>query len=212
MTATAAEGMPFRTLAAAVAEREGWADDVATEPPTPRRWDPMLMALGSARWLPAAGQLGVAWLPQSLPQPLRLALTAGAGVVLLWALWRSVTTYQAVRRPFGQPVTSEWDYQLVRTDDDLWVVLLLLGDTPHWALFLDGGDAHPAAVGRCGVRGDLEDGGAVHVRIMDRFWVPSSPVIRVLDDFRADVREDLVSRLVGGPAAGEGGVVHAVAP
>lgn len=211
-TAKEAEGMPFRTLAAAVAEREGWGDDVAAEPPIPHRWDPILMALGSARWLPVAGLLGVAWLPESLPQQWRLALTAGAGVVLVWALWRSVTTYLAVRRPFGQPVTSEWDYQLVRTDDELWVVLLLLGDTPHWAMFLAGGDAHPAAAGRCGIRGDLQEGGAVHVRILDRFWVPSSPVIRVMEDFREDVREDLVSRLVGGPAGGEVGVPHTVAP
>lgn len=203
-TAKDAKGMPFRTLAAAVAEREGWGDDVVVEPPAPHRWDPMLMALGSARWLPVVVLLGVAWLPESLPQQWRLALTTGAGVMLVWALWRSVTTYLAVRRPFGQPVTSEWDYQLVRTDDELWVVLLLLGDTPHWATFLAGGDAHPAAAGRCGIRGDLEEGGAVHVRIMDRFWVPSSPVIRVTEDFREDVREDLVSRLVDGPAGGGG--------
>jgi len=204
--------MPFRELAAAVAEREGWADDEATEPPRPRRRDPALMALGSARWLPAAGLLGVAWVPETLPEQVRLALSASACVVLVWALWRSVTTYLAVRRPFDQPVTSEWDYQLVRTDDDLWVVLLLLGDTPHWAMFLTGGDVHPAATGRCGVRGDLQDGGAVHVRIMDRFWVPSSPVLRVMDDFLEDMREDLVSRLVADPAGGEEGVPHSVAP
>jgi hypothetical protein len=196
VTAKEAEGMPFRTLAEAVAEREGWGDDPAAEPPTPRRRDPILMAMGSARWLPVLGLLGVAWLPESLPEPLRPGLTAGAGVALVWALWRSVTTFLAVRRPFGQPVTSEWDYQMVRTDDELWVVLLLLGDTPHWAMFLGGGDAHPAAVGRCGVRGDLVEGGAVHVRIMGQFWVPSSPVIRVMEEFRADLREDLVARLV----------------
>ena len=205
-TAKEAAGMPFRTLVAAVAELEGWADDVAAEPPTPHRWDPMLMAVGGARWLPVAGLLGVAWLPESLPQQLRLALTAGAGVVLLWALWLSATTYLAVRRPFGQPVTSEWDYLLVRTEDELWVVLLLLGDTPHWVMFLEGGDAHPAATGSCWIRGDLEEGGAVHVRIMDRFWVPSSPVIRVTGDFREDVREDLVHRLAGRPSGGEGDV------
>jgi hypothetical protein len=211
-TAKEAEGMPFRELAAAVAELEGWADDVAAEPPTPHRWDPMLMALGGARWLPVAGLLGVAWVPESLPQQLRLALTAGAGIALAWALWRSVTTYLAVRRPFRQAVSSEWDYLLVRTDDEQWVVILLLGDTPHWAVFLEGGDAHPAATGICGVRGDLDEGGAVHLRITGRFWVPCSPVIRAVEDFRKDVRDDLVSRLVGGPAGGDGGVPHTVAP
>jgi len=211
MTAKAAEGMPFRGLAAAVAEREGWADDVATEPPVLRWWGPALMALGSARWLPGAGLLGLAWIPESLAQQWRLALTAGAGLVLVWALWRSVTTYLAVRHPFGQPVTSEWDYQLLRTEDELWIVLLLLGDMPCWAVFLVGG-AHPAVAGRCGIRGDLTEGGAVHVRIMDRSWVPSSPVIRVTEDFREDMRDDLVSRLVGDPAGGEVGVPHTVAP
>jgi len=132
--------------------------------------------------------------PKSLPPQWRWALTAGAGVVLAWALWRSISTYLAVRRPFGQPVTSEWDYHLVRTDDELWALLLLLGHTPYWLMFLDGG-GHPAPAGRCGVRGDLQEGGAVHVRVMDRFWVPASPVIRVTEEFRAGMREDLVSRL-----------------
>lgn len=201
-----AQGVPFRRLAAAVGELEGWGDDVAAEPPAPRWWGPMIMALGSARWLPAAVLLGVAWVPESLPQQWRLGLTAGAAVVLVWALWRSVTTYLAVRRPFGQPVTSEWDYQLVRTDDEDWVVLLLLGDTAHWAMYLGRDEGHPAATGRCGIRGDLEEGGAVHIRIEGRFWVPASPVMRVMDEFRQDVREDLVTRLVGDPAAGEDGV------
>ena len=209
-TAEQAKGMPFRRLAAAVAEREGWSEDVAAEPPTPHWWDPVVMALGGARWLPVVGLLGVAWLPESLSQQLRLALTAGAGVALMWALWRSVTTFLAVRRPFSQPVTSEWDYQLVRTEDEVWVVLLLLRDTPHWAMFLPGGETHPAAAGRCGVRGDLEEGGAVHVRILDRFWVPSSPVIRVTEDFREEMRDDLVSRLVGDLAVGEGDVPESV--
>lgn len=205
-TAKDAEGMPLRTLAAAVGELEGWGDDVAAEPATPGWWGPMIMALGSARWLPAVVLLGVAWLPESLPQQWRLGLTAGAGVVLVWALWRSVTTYLAVRRPFSQPVTSEWDYQLVRTDDEDWVVLLLLGDTAHWAMYLGRDKGHPAATGRCGIRGDLREGGAVHIRIEGLFWVPASPVIRVDDDFRQDVREDLVTRLVGDPTDGEGGV------
>jgi len=194
--------MPFRALVAAVAEREGWVDDKMAEPPAPRRRDPMIMALGSARWLPVGVLLGVAWLPESLPQNWRVALTAGAGVVLAWALWRSVTTFLALRRPFGQPVISEWDYRLVRTDDDFWCVLLL-GDTPHWAVLLGGGDAHPGAAGRCGVRGDLEAGGAVHLRILDRFWVATTPVLRVEDEFLAEMREDLVLRLVGEPADGE---------
>jgi hypothetical protein len=209
-TAKEAEGMPFRKLAAAVAELEGWADDVAAEPPTPHRWDPLLMALGGARWLPVAGLLAFAWLPESLPQQLRLALTAGAGVLLIWALWRSVTTYLAVRLPFRQAVSSEWDYLLVRTDDESWVAILLLGDTPHWAVFLPGGDAHPAATGICGVRGDLEEGRAVHLRIMGRFWVPTSPVIQAAEEFREDVRNDLVSRLGGGPTGGDDGVRHTV--
>jgi hypothetical protein len=211
-TTIEAEGMPFRALAAAVAEREGWGDDIAAGPPTPHRWDPILMALGRARWLAVAGLLGVAWLPESLPQNWRLALTAAAGFVLVWALWRSVMTYLAVRGPFGEPVTSEWDYWLVRTEDELWVVLLLLGDTPHWALFLAGADGHPAASGRGGIRGDLTEGGAVHVRIMDQFWVPDSPVIRVTEDFLEEMREDLVSRLVDDPTDDENEVLQTVAP
>jgi hypothetical protein len=51
-TAKDVEGMPFRGLTAAVAEREGWGDDEAAEPPAAYRWDPVLMAARIALWLP----------------------------------------------------------------------------------------------------------------------------------------------------------------
>ncbi|HET7397033.1 MAG TPA: hypothetical protein VFJ94_00815, partial [Intrasporangium sp.] len=100
-------------------------------------------------------------------------------------------------RPFGQPVTSEWSYRLVRTLEEEWVAVLLVGGTAYWAVVL-GGPAHPAPAGHCGVRGDLESGGAVHLLIDGDVWIPISPVIRVDAEVREQIREDLVHRLTGG--------------
>lgn len=159
------------------------------------------MAIGGGRWWPAFVLLGVAWLPESLPQPLRLALTAGAVATVVWAGWRALTAWLAIRRGATGPVTSEWDYQLVRSVEDDWLVLLLLGESPFWAVLL-GSQEHPAASGRCGVRGDLEDGGGIQLQIRGHYWVPASPVLRTTEEFLADVRLDLEERLVREPDGG----------
>ncbi len=190
-----ARALPLRELASAVSAREGWDRDVTLEPGHQPSWQPLLTAATSAQWWPVVVLLGAAWLPEWWPPSVRVALTAGAAAALVWATWRALTTLLAVRRPYGQPVTSEWDYLVVRTYDDDWMVFLLLGQTPHWAVLL--GEEHPAPSGRAGVRGDLEEGGAVHLRITGHFWVPVSPVLRMDDEFLQDVRTDLVERLLG---------------
>jgi hypothetical protein len=191
-----AQRMTLRQLAGAVATQEGWVGDATDEPPPMRPWAPLLMALSAGRWWPTFVLLGAAWLPESLPRPLRLALTAGAAANLVWALVRALAAWLAIRRGARGSVTSEWDYQLVRSVDDGWLVLLLLGDTPHWAVLL-GSEQHPAASGRCAVRGDLEEGGAIQLQVHGHFWVPASPVLRVTDEFLGELREDLEYRLVG---------------
>lgn len=195
--------MSFRELVRAVSDREGWALEAVTEPPAAPWWAPAVMVLGSGRWWPAAVLLAIGWLPESMPQPWRVALSAGAVVVLLVAGYRALTAWLVIRRASRGPVTSEWHYQLVRTVDDDWVVVLLLQDTPHWAVVL-AGEAHPLPEGRCGVRGDLQEGGAVQILIDGHFWLGGSPVLRCDDAFRSDVRDDLEDR-VGAADRLEGG-------
>ena len=91
----------------------------------------------------------------------------------------------------------------MRVETDEWAALLFLGDQPHWLVWLVTDDAHPAPIGRCGVRGDLEEGGAVQLRIDGDFWMAAGPVWRVDDDLLRQIREDLLERLAdrGRPGA-----------
>lgn len=199
---TEVAALSLRELARAVSRQEDWSSEAAAEPSPQPWWQPPVLALAAARWWPAAVLLAIGWLPESLPDPWRYGLSAGALVVLSWAAYRAVTAWVVMRRAARGAVTSEWDYQLVRTADELWFVLLLLGDTPHWAVVL-GSEEHPRPEGRCGVRGDLEEGGAIQLCIDGHFWIAGSPVLRCDDEFRGDVREDLEDRLTGLPASGE---------
>lgn len=190
-----AQGLPLRALARRVAEREGWAGETDPAPTPPGPWAQVRMAAGTARWWPALPLAAIAGLSEGVSTPWRAALAAGGAVLLLWALGRTAGVLREIRSAAGQPVTSEWDYLVVRTVEDEWVVLLLLGDTPHWSVVLQG--AHPLPEGRCGVRGELHDGRAVHLVIGGETWVPAGPVVRLGDVDREDLREDLVDRLVG---------------
>jgi hypothetical protein len=178
----------------AVATREGWTDDGKDTPPEQSWYARYLMALGAGRWWPGVVMAGVALLVEDLPRPWRLALGAGAVVALGWAGLRALTAWLAIRRAYVGPVTSEWEYRLVRSVDDEWFALLFLLSTPHWMVVLDG-PGHPVPVGRCGVRGDLEEGGAIQLFIHQAFWPTLSPVTRVDEALLADIRDDLVDRL-----------------
>ncbi|MFW5472989.1 hypothetical protein ACOCJ5_06760 [Knoellia sp. CPCC 206450] len=180
----------------ALAVREGWQASGTGAAPDQPAYAPLLMALGSARWWPAAVLAAGAWLVDGIPGPLRAGLAAGAAAALAWAGWRALTTWLAVRRAAVGPVTSEWDYRLIRDVGDEWFALLLLGRTPHWMVLLDE-PGHPPVSGRCGVRGDLQEGGAVHLRINGEFWPTMSPVVRVDDDIVSDMRHDVLDRLRG---------------
>lgn len=184
---------PLKELLAAVAAREGWDDEGHTTPPVQPWYARYLMAVGAGTWWPGVVLAGVGLLVEGLPRAVRAALVAGAAAVLLWAAFRAVSAWLAIRRAYVGQVTSEWDYRLVRSLDDEWFALLFLGPTAHWMVALDG-PGHPPPVGRCGVRGDLEEGGAIQLRIGE-FWPTISPVARVDDELAKDVREDLVERL-----------------
>jgi hypothetical protein len=185
-------------LVEALEVREGWDRDGSGAPPEQSAWAPVRIALSSAWWWPAV-VLGAAALAFELPMPLQYGLGAGAVAALAWALVRSVGTLLTVRRAYAGPVTSEWDYRLLREVDDEWYALLMLGRTPQWMVSL-AGPQHPPVRGRCGVRGELVEGGAVHLRIAGEFWPTSSPVLRVDEEILSDIREDVAYRL--GPAGG----------
>lgn len=184
---------PLPSLLEAVASREGWEQGVSTPPEQPW-YARYLMAIGAGTWWPGVVMAGVGLLVEEVPRAVRAALFAGAAAVVLWACFRALTAWLAIRRSYAGPVTSEWDYRLVRSVEDEWFALLFLGGTAHWMVLLDG-PGHPAPVGRCGIRGDLEEGGAVQLQIGGHFWATVSPVSRVDEETVADIRDDLVERL-----------------
>jgi hypothetical protein len=189
-----AAGMTLRQLAGRLAEREGWAESAHAAPPAPTPLLDLKLALATAWFIAAALAAGAAWVPGDLPPVVRVAGYTAAGALLVVGLWRTLTAYLTIRSPYGEPVTSEWDFLTVRTVEDEWCTMLMLGETPHWAVFLEG-PTHLPVTGRCGVRGRLEEGFAVHLLVDGDYWMPITPVIRVDEEFVDDVRQDLTERL-----------------
>jgi hypothetical protein len=193
-TVEVARDAPLPTLLDAVGSREGWDDGTDSQPPTQPWYARYLLALSAGRWWPGLVMAGVALLVEEIPRAVRAALLAGAAAAALWAAFRALTAWLAIRRAYTGPVTSEWEYRLVRDVEDEWFALLFLGTTPQWLVVLDG-PGHPVPVGRCGVRGDLQPGGAIQLHIQGRFWPTVSPVSRVDEEIAQDLREDLFERL-----------------
>ena len=186
-------GDSLPALLSALSAVEMWEDGV-TPAPAETRFQPVTTALSSARWWPPAAMAGAALLIEQLPEPVRLALALGAGAALLWACHQALSMWFALRPAYHEPVTSEWDYRLIRRVSDSWAALLFLGDRPHWLIELRG-EGHPAPVGTCGVRGDLLDGGVVRLLIDGGLWMAAGLVRRVDDDLLGQIREDVLDRL-----------------
>ena len=193
MTVSLSREAPLPELLEAVAAREGWDGEGHATPPVQPWYARYLMAVSAGTWWPGVVLGGIGLLVEDLPRAVRAALVAGAAAVLLWATFRALTAWLAIRRAYSGSVTSEWDYRLVRSLDDEWFALLFLGPTAHWMVALDG-PGHPPPVGRCGIRGDLEEGGAIQLQIGE-YWPTISPVSRVDDELGGDLREDLIERL-----------------
>lgn len=177
----------------ALARVEGWADGVAPAPRQPW-YQPYLVSVGSARWWPVPVLAGVGLVVEEIPPAVRIALGVAAGGVALWGAVTAVSTWRVIRPSYTAPVTSEWDYRLVRMVDDEWLALLVLGERAHWLVPLMG-QGHPPPTGRCGVRGDLRDGGAIQLRIDGEFWAPAGPATRVDDEMWRDLRAEVRDRL-----------------
>ncbi|MFQ6170523.1 hypothetical protein ACK8HX_02860 [Oryzobacter sp. R7] len=202
---TVSTGAPLGELLDALARIEQWSEGV-TSAPEQSRWQPHLIALGAGRWWPAAVLGGLALLVDDVPHWLRTVLVVAATGAVALAAARAVTAWRAIRPAYTGAVTSEWDYRLVRLVDDEWLVLLLLGDRPHWVVALLG-EGHPPVRGRCGVRGELREGGAVQLRIDGEFWMGAGPVERVDEVALRDLRDEVGDRLVdlGQARPGSGG-------
>ena len=190
---------PFPAQLRALSVVEQWSDGVTSAPEQPW-YQRHLLAVGSARWWPVPALMGAGLLVEDLPHAVRLALVAGAAAVGLWAVYRCVSTWLALAPAYADAVTSEWEYRLLRTVDDVWLVLLFLGERPHWLVELLG-EGHPAPEGWSGVRGDLRDGGAVQLVIAGEPWMSGAPVTRVDDAVFRDLRDEVSDRLadLGGP-------------
>ena len=187
-------GDPLPVLLKALSAVEAWEDGVGPAPEQ-GRYEAVELALYESRWWPVPALAAPAFLVDALPDPVRVVLVVAAVATLLWAVYGSVSTWLAVSPAFRGPVTSEWDYQLVRIETGDWAAVLFLGDQPHWLVWLVADDTHPAPNGHCGVRGDLEEGGAVQLRIDGEFWMAAGPVWRVDDDLLRGMREDVLGRL-----------------
>jgi hypothetical protein len=190
----AAATMTLRQLASRLAEREGWAESAREAPPPPAAVLDLKLAVVPGWFVAAAVAAGAAWLAEGMPAVVRVAGSTAAAALLVVGLFRTLTAYLTIRSPYREPVTSEWDFLTVRTVEDEWCTMLMLGETPHWAVFLEG-PTHLPVTGRCGVRGRLEEGFAIHLLVHGDYWMPITPVIRVDEDFVVDVRDDLTERL-----------------
>jgi hypothetical protein len=191
---------PLTTQLHALSALEGWADGV-TAPPPASTLRPYVMAATSARWWPGPALAAAGWLLDDLPGPARTALFLAAAAALLWAVHQAASTWVAIRPAFGAPVTSEWEYHLLREPEEQWIALLLLGGRPHWLIDLLG-PGHPQPRGWCGVRGDLRDGGAVQLVVDGEDWMCAGPVVRVDDDVLSELTWSVADRLgaLGGQA------------
>jgi hypothetical protein len=130
--------------------------------------------------------------------PLTWAAGAAAALCVLWVLWRAWSTFAVLRPTWSEPFTSEWAFRSVEDATGQWILLLLLGRTPHWSVPVQ---ARPPLQGTCLVRGELRDGGSIHVRIGADVWLPAGAVLRCDDDVREVLWRDLSFQLTGDPEA-----------
>lgn len=180
-----------------LADREGWDGDATPDAPRRSPLATLRVAVSGAQWWPAGLlALGTSATAALADLPVLLSLLGlGTVVAITVGLADAGRSWIELRRAASAPVTSEWDYRLVRTVEDEWCVLLFLGPSAIWGVFLDG-PAHPPHCGRCGVQGRLMEGGMIHLRIGGSMWPTASGVWRVADDTLAEISADIESRLL----------------
>ena len=117
-------GDPLPALLRALSALEAWEDEPAPRRRTVRagRAGPVLVPVV------AGGGHGRPAFLVELPDPVGSCSWSPRSQPLLWAVYGSLSTWLAVSPAYRGPVTSEWEYQLVRTPTDEWAALLLLGD------------------------------------------------------------------------------------
>ena len=174
------------------AARLGWGDVPPQEPPSTasplladvrRAWSATPRALTVLLGLGALSSYDRQW-----PSAVRAGLASLAVASTLWSLWVVASVYAALRRTWSEPFTSQWRTRLVHDSTGVWHLVLMLGSTPRWVVALP---ARPADTGTCLVRGDLTEGGSVHVLIGEQVWLPDSAVTRVDDAVTTELLDDL---------------------
>lgn len=200
-TTSAAPRPDLDALVRRAAEDLGWSE-LAEGPPAQPRWlwwaDARRAWSVAPKWpvfvgLVAAG-MGLGNADGGGRTALTAALFAVAVVSLAWIGWRFVSSHLALRRTWREPFTSEWVFWSVQDRAGSWLLLLVLGSTPRWAVLLP---TRPPLRGTCLVRGELREGGSIHLRIGTSLWLPASPVIRVDEELVTEIADDLRYQLTG---------------
>lgn len=153
-------------------------------------------ALHAASWWPLGTTVvGVllSW-DSGWPQTAIIGILAAAGLALVWTVWRVASTFLLLHRTWSAPFASEWTFRAVRDPAGEWLLLLFLGETPHWSVMAPG---RPPLAGTALVRGDLEDGGSVHLQIGDELWLPASAVLRVTEEDLPELHDMIRFQLTG---------------
>lgn len=175
-----------------------WAAEPEHEPNAsgpPWRRDLLRALAATPRW--PLGITGLALLfswASEWPEAAVVGIAAAAASALLWTVWRFVSTFLRLHRTWSAPFTSEWTFRGVRDPGGEWVLLLFLGETPQWSMFAPG---RPPLAGTALVRGDLQDGGSVHLQIGEKVWLPGSVVLRVTEEELSELREMIRFELTG---------------
>lgn len=130
------------------------------------------------------------------PDPVVLGIGAAVAASALWALARAVGIFRRLRRTWSAPVVGEWVHRAVRMPDGDWATLLFLDETPQWSVAMYG---RPPLAGTARVRGDLSDGGSVHLLMDGEVWVPVSWAFALDHEDLDEIRDMLTFQLTGEP-------------
>lgn len=179
-------------LIRAVGRRNGLESEPVTHPQSESTWAQITTAWTGYLWFLA---LPFAMVPSLFEWPMPV-VWAGLAITAFCVAYIAVTTIRIFvlrRRPYRAAWSSEWSFVSLNTGPSDYLVFLVLGPSVFWSTHVS--DGFPGLTGRCCVRGELVDGGAIHLRIGDDVWTPDAPVEKLSGEDVADLRAELFTDL-----------------